>query len=356
MTHITVLGIDLAKNVFQLCGLNAAGEVVYNRSVKRKDFVTTIAQLSVETIAMEACGSAHHWCRKFTEMGLKAKLLHPGYVKPFVKNQKNDKNDAQGIAIAASQKTMTFVPPKSLEQQDIQSLLRVRERLIHNRTQLVNEARGLLQEYGISLKISVSAFRKEVAELINRAENSHLTAIMQRTLNRLYVEYLNLESEIEGYDQELAALFKQSPECQRLSTIPGVGLLSALAIIALIGDIHYFRNARHLSAYLGLVPRQHSSGGHTKLFGVSKRGNTYLRTLLIHGARSVLWRVDKKTDKKSLWLKSLVGRCGFNKACVALANKQARTIWAILTRGEVYQENHQPRWGGDNLAHGCANS
>ena len=161
----------------------------------------------------------------------------------------------------------------------------------------------------------------------------------------MYAEYLNLESEIEGYDQELAELFKQSPECQRLSTIPGVGILSALAIKALIGDIHYFRNARHLSAYLGLVPRQHSSGGQSKLFGMSKRGNSYVRTLLIHGARSVLWRVGQKEDRRSQWLKSLVGRCGFNKACVALANKQARIIWAILTRGEVYQENHQPQWG-----------
>jgi transposase len=206
------------------------------------------------------------------------------------------------------------------------------------------------------MKVSVSAFRKEVAELMNTTESSDLTKIMQRTLNRLYTEYLNLESEIEAYDQELAALFKQSPECQRLSTIPGVGLFSALAIKALIGDIHHFRNARHLSAYLGLVPQQRSSGGRSKLLGMSKRGNSYVRTLLIHGARSVLWRVNQKEDKRSQWLKSLVGRCGFNKACVALANKQARTIWAILTREEVYQENHQPRWGSDHLTQGCAHS
>jgi transposase len=343
MGHITTLGIDLAKNVFALCGLDKTGEVIYRKTVKRSVFQRTVAQLSVDRIAMEACGSAHHWHRAFSEMNFEVKLISPAYVKPFVKGQKNDRNDAEGIAIAASQKHMRFVPPKTLEQQDIQSLLRVRERLIHNRTQLINEVRGLLQEYGITIPQGVNRFHKELP-LILAQEPSPLTAIIRRTMNRLYTEYLNLEEEIQGYEQELAGLFKQSEDCQRLETIPGIGYLSALSIVATAGDGSYFKNARHFSAYLGLVPRQNSSGGEEKLSKISKKGNTFLRTCLIHGARSVLTKIDKQEDQRSQWLKRLVERVGFNKACVALANKQARTVWAVLTRKEAYRLNHVPQW------------
>ena len=311
MTDITILGIDLAKNVFELCGLSATGEVVYTRTVKRKDFLRTVAQLSVKTIAMEACGSAHHWYREFSVLGLEVKLLHPHYVKPFVRTQKNDRNDARGIAVAASQKTMTFVAPKTLEQQDIQSLLRIRERLVNNRTQLINEIRGLLHEYGLSFKTGVRSFKKEWVKLIDESSEK-LTEIMRRAINRLYTECLNIEEEIKVHEAELSGLFKQSEDCQRLYTIPGVGLISALAVVALIGDIHYFRNARHLSAYLGLVPQQNSSGGQQRLLGISKRGNTYVRTLLIHGARAVLSHVDKHDNTRSRWMKALRDRCGVN--------------------------------------------
>ncbi len=344
MTRITTLGIDLAKNVFELCGLDKEGSILYRRTVKRSALHNTVAKLSVKVIAMEACGSAHHWYRVFSALGLEVKLISPAYVKPFVKGQKNDRNDAEGIAIAASQKNMTFVPPKTLAQQDVQSLLRIRERLIHNRTQLINEVRGLLQEYGVTINRGAGRFKKELPALLSQ-EPTPLTEIMRRTVNRLYTEYLNLEEEILGYDQELTALFKQSEECQRLATIPGVGLLGALATLAIVGDASYFKNARHLSAYLGLVPRQHSSGGREQLFGITKRGNTLLRTLLIHGARSVLRYVDKHDDQRSRWLKTLLGRIGFNKTCVALANKQARTIWAVLTRQEDYRCNYKPQWG-----------
>ena len=204
MTNITILGIDLAKNVFELCGLGSGGEVVYSRSVKRKDFLRTVVQLEVRQIAMEACGSAHHWYREFTSLGMEVKLLHPHYVKPFVKTQKNDRNDARGIAVAASQKTMTFVPPKTLEQQDIQSLLRIRERLVANRTQLINEMRGLLHEYGVSFKVGVCCFKKELVELLDHG-NEKITEIMRRALNRLYAELLNLEEEIKGHEEELTA-------------------------------------------------------------------------------------------------------------------------------------------------------
>lgn len=265
MKHITTLGIDLAKDIFELCGLDSAGGIIYRRTVKRLALSKTVANLAVKTIAMEACGSAHHWHRVFSELGHEVKLLHPAYVKPFVKGQKNDRNDAEGIAIAASQKNMTFVMPKTLGQQDIQSLLRIRERLVRNRTQLINETRGLLQEYGVTLSRSVSRFKKELRQTLEQA-SSPIPEVIQRAINRLYTELLNLEEEIKGYEQELTALFEQSKDCQRLETIPGVGLLSALAMVSLIGDVKQFKSARHLSAYLGLVPRQHSSGGREQLF------------------------------------------------------------------------------------------
>jgi transposase len=347
MTNITILGIDLAKNVFELCGLNATGEVVYTRTVKRQDFIRVVCRLDVKTVAMEACGSAHHWYREFTALGMEVKLLHPHCVKPFVKTQKNDRNDACAIAVAASQKTMTFVPPKTLAQQDIQSLLRIRERLVNNRTQLINEMRGLLHEYGISFRTGANHFKKAVVKLLD-AGDERLTEMMRRALNRLYTEWLNMAEEIKAHESELTALFNQSEDCQRLYTMPGVGLISALAVVALVGDIKHFRNARHLSAYLGLIPQQNSSGGHQKLLGISKRGNTYVRTLLIHGARAILSCVDKFDDARSRWIKALKDRCGFNKACVAIANKQARIIWALLTRGENYNVNHQPQWGLEN--------
>jgi transposase len=339
MGHIKTLGIDLAKNIFELCGLDQEGNIIYRRTVKRVVLQKIVANLSVEQIAMEACGGAHHWQRVFSQLGFQVKIIAPSYVKPFVKGQKNDRNDAEAIAIAANQKRMHFVPPKTVEQQDIQCLLRIRERLIGNRTQLMNEVRGFLQEYGITINRGPSQFKKALPDLLAQ-EHTLLTAIMQRTISRLYTEYLNLETEIGGYEAELEALFKQSEVCQRLNTIPGIGMLSALATISTIGDVHYFKRARHLSAYLGLVPKQNSSGGKEKLSGITKRGNTMLRTLLIHGARSVLQRVQKHDDKRSRWLKTLLERIGFNKTCVALANKQARTIWAILTRQESYQVNY----------------
>lgn len=339
MGHIMTLGIDLSKNIFELCGLDKEGEIIYRRTVKRAALQRTVAKLSVKVIAMEACGSAHYWHRLLSQMGSEVKLIAPQYVKAFVKGQKNDRNDAEGIAIAASQKRMTFVPPKTLEQQDIQCLLRVRERLIHNRTQLINEMRGLLQEYGVTIPRGVGQFKKELPALLGQ-EPTPLTEMMRRTVQRLYTEYLHLEREIAGHEGELTALFEQSEACQRLTTIPGVGILTALATLAIVGEVSYFKNARHLSAYLGLVPKQHSSGGEEKLLRISKRGNTMLRTLLIHGARSVLQRVDKHDDQRSRWLKALRDRIGFNKTCVALANKQARTIWAILTRGKTYAVNY----------------
>lgn len=198
-------------------------------------------------------------------------------------------------------------------------------------------------EYGITIPRGPSQFKKELVSIIGEAP-TRLTEIMRRAINRLLTEYLNLEEEIKLYDAELGALYEQSSDAQRLATIPGVGLLSALSTVALIGDISYFKNARHLSAYLGLVPRQQSSGGAERLLGITKRGNTPLRTLLIHGSRSVLRRVDHHDDQRSRWLKQLCDRVGYNKACVALANKQARVIWALLTRQETYEMNHISHW------------
>ena len=337
MKHIMSLGIDISKNVFELCGLDKQGNKIYKKTVQRKDFVKTVQKLSFKTAYMEACGSANHWHRTFKKAGLDVKLISPQFVKPFVKTNKTDSNDAEAIAEAGSRGHMRFVSEKTLEQQDIQSLLRIRERLKNNRTRLINETRGLLGEYGIVIAKGANKIYKILPELIENKENK-LTAIMQRSINQLYCELKNLDEEISHYEKELSNLYQQQAPAKKLADIPGIGMLTSLAVIALVGDGKQFLNARHFAAYLGLVPRQHSSGGKDKLLGISKRGNTFVRTLLIHGARAIMSHVEKKNDHRSQWIKQLKSRCGFNRTAVAVANKNARIVWALLNKPEKF--NH----------------
>jgi transposase len=245
--------------------------------------------------------TAHYWARRFREHGHEVKLMAPQFVKPFVKSNKNDMRDAEAIAEAVTRPTMRFVPTKDIDQQDLQALHRVRERLIGERTALINEVHGLMNEYGIVIPTGVSKFHQAVVEKLE-SEKDTLTALSQEMFGKLVEEFVALEEQIAYDQQKLESLAKTHPECQRLMTIPGIGPITATALIAAVGHVGVFKNGRQFAAWLGLVPKQHSTGGQTRLLGISKRGDSYLRKLLIHGARATLRWVELRTDSRSQWL------------------------------------------------------
>lgn len=334
MKNITLLAIDLAKNVFQLHGLNQQGHCMLKKRLSRDKLLAFIANLPICTIVMEACSSAYYWSRQFKKHQHEVKLISPQYIKPFVKGNKNDGNDAEAIAEAASRPSMRFVPIKSIEQQDIQSLHRIRERFVQQRTALSNQIRGLLAEYGIIIKQGLSALFQTLPLIIEDAENE-LSCLMRKHIQRLYEELHHLDKQVNHYDKEIAHIFKTHEVAKKLAKIEGVGPIIATAILAL-GNLSLFKNGRHFAAFLGLVPRESSSGNKQRLLGISKRGDKYLRKLLIQGSRSVLLRLTEKTDVKSCWLRELEKRRGTNRACCALANKTARIIWAVVTSHQEY--------------------
>ena len=336
--NITTLGIDLAKNTFQLHGVDGKGQIVLKKKISREALLPYIANLPVCTIIVEACSGAQYWCRQFEKLGHHTKIISPQFVKPFVKYHKNDSNDAAGIVEAGTRPSMNFVPKKSTEQQDIQCLHRVRYRLVKDRTALVNQTRGLLSEYGIVMPKYITTVRKKLVEILEDAENE-LTVLSREIFYDLYQQLVELDKKIEEYKKKLEQIYSTSEACQRIGQIEGIGVLTATAVIAAIGDIHVFKNGHHLAAFLGLIPRQHSSGNKQQLLGISKRGDVYLRMLLIHGARSALRVAGKKTDKKSCWVMNVKERCGENKACVALANKNARIIWSLLAHNKDYKKS-----------------
>lgn len=337
MTEITLVGIDIAKNVFQLHGVDPAGKAVIKKSIRRSELRSFVANLPVCTIAMEACGGSHHWARQFQALGHTVKLISPQFVKPFVKTNKTDAHDAQAITEAASRPDMRFVPIKNREQQDIQSVHRIRSRLIAERTALVNQMRGLLTEYGEAIPQGVAKLKKQLPEILEDAENE-LTSMMRQLCAELYEELVALEKRIAGYDKKVKQILAANPVCQKLATIEGIGPLSATILLTVLSDPGLFKNGRHFAAFLGLVPKQHSSGGKQRLLGISKRGDTYVRTLLVHGSRSVLQRANRKQGGRSRWLTQLNERRGYNRTCVALANKNARIAWALVANNEQYQK------------------
>lgn len=285
---------------------------------------------------MEACGSAHYWARRFQAMGHEVQLISPQYVKPFVKSNKNDSNDAEAIAEAASRPTMRYVAPKTVEQQDIQMVHRVRSLLVKERTAQINQIRGLLAEYGITIPQTAGAARHALPAILENADHE-LAPLGQEIFADLYGRLLELDERIARYDQRLQVIAQNNDACRRLEQVRGVGPITASAILATVGDVHAFKNGRQLAAWLGLVPGQHSSGGKDRLLGISKRGDAYLRTLLIHGARAVVLHCAHKTDALSRWVNQIRARRGTNVAAVALANKTARTIWAMLAPNMEYQ-------------------
>jgi transposase len=280
--------------------------------------------------------SSHYWVRVLSRSGHSVRLMAPQFVKPYVKSNKNDANDAEAIGEAVSRPHMRFVPAKSVEQQDIQSLHRVRNRLVSSRTGLANQIRGLLAEYGIVLPQHINQLRRGLPLVLEDA-NNELTAFSRRLFASLYEELLSLQEKIDVLDEQIESVYRTSESCQRVAAVEGIGPLTATALVAAMSDGKAFKNGRQFAAWLGLVPRQHSSGGKARLLGISKRGDTYLRTLLIHGARSVVSRASRKTDQRSFWIADKQRRLGTSKACVAVANKNARIVWSLIARQETYR-------------------
>ncbi len=324
MNEITTLAIDLAKTVFQLHGVTERGATVLRKQVRRGQLLSVIAQLPVCLVAMEACASAHYWGRQFHALGHRVKLIPPQYVKPFVKGNKTDRNDAQAICEAALRPEMPSVALKSEEQQAVLSLHRMRALLEKQRKQLANQLRGLLGEFGTAIPAGITPLRKALPQAIETVPQ-----LLRPSLQQAYERLLALQQQCTAFTRQIEQLAAGSPLCRRFMQEQGIGPLSASAFAATIGDPAHYRNGRQLSASLGIVPRQHSSGGKPVLLGISKRGDSYLRMLLIHGARAALRYAPGKTDPLSRWLQQLAARRGVNKAAVALANKNARRLWAI---------------------------
>lgn len=334
--NVTTVGIDLAKNVFHAHGVNERGKVVFQKRLSRRRLAEFMANLPSCRVGIEACAGAHYWARVFGSYGHDVRMMSPQFVKPYIKSNKNDRNDAEGICEAVGRPNMRFVTPKSVEQQDIQALHRIRTRLVGQRTALANQVRGLLGEYGIIFPRGISHVRNRLPEVLEDAENT-LTCLGRELFHELYEEFRCLDERIAEFERKIQRVFKQSELCQRIAAVEGIGPITATALVAAVGDAHEFRNGREMAAWLGLVPRQMSTGGRTRLLGISKRGDRYLRTLLIHGARSVVRLAERKSDARSAWVAQVKARRGKNIAAVALANKNARVIWALLAHGEDYR-------------------
>lgn len=334
MNKITTMGIDLAKNVFQLHGVDAAGKPVVRREVRRVHLMKVIAQLEPCLIGIEACGSAHYWARRFAEHGHQVRLMSPQFVRPYRKSDKNDRNDAEAICEAVSRPNMRFVAVKRIEQQDMQTLHRVREGMMKDRVALINRIRGLLSEYGVVIAKTVSNLRRQLPGILEDAQNG-LTSTAREVFNDLYEELGKREEAISKVEGAIRGLGDSHDVVRRLQTVPGIGYLTSTAMFAAVGDAKQYANGRQLAAWIGLVPRQSSSGGKQRLLGISKRGDSYLRKLLVHGARSIVTHSENKPGHD--WVKALRERRGKPRTYVAQANKTARIAWAIMARGEVYR-------------------
>jgi transposase len=335
---ITTIGIDLAKEMFQIHGVDTQGKVLLRKQLRRSEMAKHFSKLAPCLIGMEACGSAHHWARKLGEYGHTVKLMAPQFVKPYVKTNKNDAADAEAICEAVTRPNMRFVPIKNIEQQAILSTHRARQGFVKARTAQGNQIRGLLSEFGIVLPQGIRSIAKHMPDILEDAENG-LPSTMRRLLERLNAHLKELDHQVNALEQQIVQWHKASELSHKLEAIPGIGPISASAIVATVGTVAEFKSGRQLAAWMGLVPRQHSSGGKQNLLGISKRGDTYLRTLLIHGARAVVRFAENKVEPNQ-WLCQLMGRRNKNVAAVALANKNARIIWALLAKGTTYRLDH----------------
>lgn len=333
MSGLNIIGIDLAKTNFYLFSLSAEGKPAGRIKLSRDKLIGWIATQPRMVVAMEACGASHHWAREIQKAGHNVVMLPAQHVKAYQRRQKNDYNDAQAIAEACWHGTIRPVPVKTLSQQDEQTFLKMRRLVSEERTQLINHIRGLMSEYGIVLRKGATELRRKLPELLEDAENG-LTPRMRELLQRQYQRLVALDDELMWYERRNAT---SDSVCQRLLSVPGFGPLVSLAVKSWMGDGKQFKRGRDASAALGLVPRQFSTGGRQVLLGITKCGNSYVRSMLIHGARSVLFRSAGKTDQLSLWVNQIREKRGFNRAVVALANKLIRIAWVIIARNEIYQ-------------------
>ncbi len=336
MGEITTIGLDLAKNAFHVIGCNVHGKEVKRKMLRRSQVMAYFANLPPCLIGMEACSGAHFWARRFEDFGHEVRLIAPQHVKAYVRGNKNDYNDARAIAEAVCRPDMRFVAVKTVQEQDVQALHRLREAQVGERTALCNRIRGLLAEYGIVLPKGVGVVRKRLPELLEEGENG-LSDFFRPLLANCYEQLQQIDAHIEFYTKELKRHAQHNEAVRRLQTVPGFGPIVGSVFHAFVGNGQAFRKGRDVSAALGLVPRQHSSGGKTVLLGISKRGDRYLRSLLVHGARSVVRLAVGKEDRLSRWINKLRSTRGYNKAAVALANKMARIGWAILSQNSVYR-------------------
>lgn len=332
------VGVDLAKNVFQLHGVHRSEKTVWRRKLVRGDWIKALLD-RIEPgceIGMEACSGAHHWARVLQAQGFTVKLVAPQFVKPYVKSNKNDANDAEAICEAMSRPSMRFVAVKTVEQQDIQAVHRVRSGLMDQRKAKANQLCGLASEYGLVAPKELLHLRLAIPRWLEDQENG-LSERFRRLLRGLWRDLLAFDERIEELDREIAQIARQDPVAVRLQQVRGIGPLTATALLATVGDARQFSNGREMAASFGLTPKQNSSGGKERLLGISKRGDAYLRSLLVHGARAVIRTAQTKTDRLSIWVMRIATTRHPNIAAVALANKTARIVWAMLTKGTDYR-------------------
>lgn len=331
------VGVDLAKNVFHVHGVDRNEKPVWKRKLKRAEWIKALLEKIGPgcEIGMEACGGAHHWARLLQAKGYTVKLIAPQFVKPYVKSNKNDANDAEAICEAMSRPNMRFVSIKTVAQQDVQAVHRIRAELMEQRNAKANQIRGLVSEYGLVAPTQVSHLRVAIPEWLEDAGNG-LTGLFRKLLNGMWNDLLSLDQRLKELDHEITAL-ATDPVAQRLQQLRGVGPMIATALLATVGDASQFANGRQMAVSLGLTPKQNSSGGKEKLLGISKRGDSYVRCLLVHGARSMISASKGKEDRLSQWVTRIASTRHPNVAAVAMANKTARIAWAMIRNGSDYQ-------------------
>ncbi|HIO96419.1 MAG TPA: IS110 family transposase [Leucothrix sp.] len=337
MQDINRVAIDLAKNVFQVCALNIHNKVLFNKKLSRKKFIEFMVQLPISTIYMEACYSAHYWGRTLKEMGHTPFLIPAQHVTPFVRGNKNDNNDALAIAEAANRPGIRFVPIKTVQQQEIMAMHRLRTRLVKSRTQVSNQARGLLSDFGIIFPLGTKAF---IGAIISLQDDERLSPAFRQLMLDMRIEFGEISNRINLIEEQLKAYIQETNHCAIVSSVPGIGIINASAIVASIDKGQAFKNPREFAVWLGLTPRQYASGDKSRLGGITKRGDRYLRTQLIHAARAAKKWSRKRDDQLSLWIRQLEARVGTHKATVAIAHKLARIIWVLLQKQQPFTQQY----------------
>lgn len=339
---ITTIGIDLAKTVFQVHGVDERGKVLLRKQLKRKDVAVFFANLEPCLIGMEACGSAHYWGRTLSALGHTVRLIAPQFVKPYVKTNKSDRNDAEAICEAVGRPSMRFVPIKSVEMQAVLALHRARQGFVKARTAQANQIRGLLSEFGIVIAQGIGHIGERLPEILEDGENA-LPGMMRQLLRRLGENLKEMGEQVSELERQIKLWHRENEQSSKLEAIAGIGPITASAFVATVGDVHSFKNARQVAAWLGMVPRHKGTGGKATMGGISKRGDVYLRTMLIHGARTVVAQLERKRDASDGWLQKLVARRNKNIAAVALAAKNARIAWAVLAHERSYERDYVAR-------------